>query len=182
MKSSQFFSVIFSLSLLASMSPLAAMDDGQPTFNFEGIDKAAQDFYTTVKPHAIAGIEYVKDTYETQAPKISAAVTDIAKQVQEMVIGPVEPTLIAVQSPTDAIPPVIHAVPSVKFEAPVVVISKNPSWFSRVAADMNKVCFQAREYAKAHPVITGVAVAAVIAIPVIAYLYKTKKAKTPKIA
>lgn len=155
------------------------MEDGQPTFSFEGIDRAGTDLYSTIKPHAIAGIDYVKETYATQAPKVSAAVHGLVKQAQEMVIGSVEPTLVKIDSPIDAVPPVINAGASslaeVRVGTPV-----SQTWFARTGNQLNHGCIWVKDYAKAHPIITGVAVAAVIAVPVIVYLAKAKKAKGQK--
>lgn len=150
-----FSSLVLCVSLLVSSSALVAMED-QPGFQFDGFQEAATQVYDMVKAQAKAG--YAK-----------------AVEFIEQLDNPLAP----VQT-VEVVPAPVYA-PAQENASPLMIIkpaSPIKDFFTNAAAQVSQAGEQIKETAKNHPILTTVAVAAVVAVPFAIFGYKkAQKAK-----
>jgi hypothetical protein len=203
MKNMRSFSVTASLVfILLFSSPVVAMDG--PEFDFTKMAEGAREQFDRAKQGLQNGINYVgqqvqksvetvKDFYNPNAPKAENSVPKVeeadlgtnsnnflnrlegSKELQSQ--NPVEAsaTLITSEIPVAKVPTstlISVAVPGVP-----VAISKTPPSQVIIATPVKNYGTQLKEAIQKHPIITGVVVAAVIAVPLVIFWLKLQKTK-----
>lgn len=176
MKNMRSFSlVVLSTMLLLSSVPVVAMDG--PEFDFTGANEAATELYGKVSTKAKEGFEAAKVIYNENAPKVVSVVKGLAQDAKTAFANAQNGMANANQAEVEvsvAAPAVI--VPVVA--APIVVAPKAKAGFSvknvfsQMAESVKNNGFKVKEAVKAHPVITGAVIAAIVAVPVAFFAYK----------
>ena len=126
-----------------------------------------------------AGVEYVKDFYNTNAPKVSAAGEKIAESVKNGFSKMLNNSNNAVVLTSPLVTPAAKASSQAVTPAQIKTSFSLKNFFSQATEAVKNRGSQLKEAVQAHPVITGAVVAAIIAVPLVIFglkkLQKNKK-------
>ena len=181
MKNMRSFSVLTLLILVSlSSAPVVAMEG--PEFDFTGLGNNAGQQYDRVMQGVQAGVEYVKDFYNANAPKVSAAGEKIAESVKNgfsKVLNNSNNAVVLTTLVAAPAPQIVNVPSQAVTPAEIKASFSLKNFFSQATEAVKNRGSQLKEAVQAHPVITGAVVSAVIAVPLVIFglkkLQKNKK-------